>query len=367
VAALPETPYAHNSVLWRGELYSSNDGKVQKFDWKENVWHTNALPVSGNYQLYNLNGRLYVADLNSIQQITEDGRGTRLLGSIQRRPAITSLDSHGGLLNLVLFTDAHSNLCAAVHNKVYRWDGADWRELGGVLTSYQPSVFADGVLFMTDNWNIRPARISCFDTRSDSIETCLLPSAPPTRTYPLRAANSEEPPGPLWKIPAELRLPNLSAAYWESDLFLMTDHSEKQEIVAEERGIRKDGSLEVSHVIAGEKFLPQDGCNSALYCFSRGRTPAGKVLLKFDNPDGCPPMAGSGSDSRPLITGVGLTKGWMLFTPKFLFCGREALGDGPGNSEPAGFKPGVWVVPMDSIMPEIALLKQRQSSQDVSK
>ena len=74
---------------------------------------------------------------------------------------------------------------------------------------------------------------------------------------------------PLWKLPHELSLPNLSAALWQSDLFLMADHSEKQDIVAEEHGIRPDGTLEVSHVITGERFLMKDGYNSALFCFSR--------------------------------------------------------------------------------------------------
>jgi hypothetical protein len=70
------------------------------------------------------------------------------------------LDSQGALMNLVLFADAQNILCAAVHNKVFRWDGADWREIGAAPASFQPSVFEDGVLFLTDGWNMRPARIA---------------------------------------------------------------------------------------------------------------------------------------------------------------------------------------------------------------
>ena len=72
---------------------------------------------------YNLNGHLFIADYNSIQEITENGRGTKLLVSIQRQPPVTSLDSLGALNNLVLFTDAQNFVYAAVHNKVSRWDG----------------------------------------------------------------------------------------------------------------------------------------------------------------------------------------------------------------------------------------------------
>ena len=75
-------------------------------------------------------------------------------------------------------------------------------------------------------------------------------------------------------------------------------------------------------------------------------------------------MAGLGSNSQPFIPGIGITKSWMLFTPKVLLCGRERLGYNPGSpsgSEPAGFKPGIWVVPLDSILPEVTSLKQTQS------
>jgi hypothetical protein len=353
VAVLPDfytietgTRFLHHSTVWRGALYSSNNGKVQKFDSEGNTWRTTTLPVSGNCQLYNLGGKLYAADYDSIQQVSEDGRGTKLLASIQRRPAVTSLDSQGALMNLALFTDAQNILCAAVHNKVYRWDGADWREFGGAPASYEPSVFEGGILFLTDDWNMRPARISCLDLQSNSIEACLL------------SPGADASPKPLWKIPKELSLPNLSAAYWQSDLFLMADHSDKQDTVGEERGTRKDGSLEVIHIITGAKFLPKEGYDSALYCFSRGRAAAEKVRLKFESPEGCPPMAGLGSSSQPLIPMLGFTKGWMLFTPKFLLCGRERLGDIPFGSGVGDFKPGIWVVPLDSITAEVQSLKQ---------
>jgi hypothetical protein len=177
------------------------------------------------------------------------------------------------------------------------------------------------------------------------------------------SSNSSGGAKPLWKLPAELTLPKLSATLCQSDLFLMTDHSDKQDIVAEQRETGPDGSLEIIHVISGEKFLPKDGYDSALFCFSRGRAAAKKVLLKFDYSEGCPPMAGLGSNSQPLIPQIGITKSWMLFTSKFLLCGRERWGDLPGSSEPKGFKPGIWVVPLDSIMPAVKSLGQTQSDQ----
>jgi TolB-like protein len=366
IAALPESftePVSFSSrqsVLWRGDLYSSHTGKIRKYDFQKKIWELAGFSVDGG-SFYNLNGRLFIADYNSIQEITGNGRGTKLLASIQRQPPVTSLDSLGALKNLVLFTDAQNFVCAAVHNKVFRWDGTDWKEIGKAAASFPPSVFEDGVLFLTDGWNMRPARISCLDMGSTNVELCL--GQPDRQRINAPLPNSNGGAKPLWKLPAELSLPNLSATLWQTDLFLMTDHSEKQDIVAEERGTRPDGTLEVSHIITGEKFLPKDGYDSALFCFSRVRAAAEKIRLKFDDSEGCPPMAGLGSNSQPFIPQIGITKGWMLFTPKFLLCGRERLGDVPGSSEPAGFKPGIWVVPLDAIMPEITSLKQTQSVQ----
>jgi hypothetical protein len=358
VKALPDHPSSLNSTLWRGELYSCSDGKIQKFDWDKNTWHTNALPVSGDFQLYNLNDKFYIADINSIQQITEDSRGTKLLASTQRRPAVSSLDSQGGLMNLLLFTDAQSNLCAGVHNKVYRWVGTDWREIGEVPTSTRPSVFDGGILFMTDGRNAL-GQISCFDTRSGIIETCLFPASQrPGGRLP------DVLPKPLWKLPMELVPQQVSVAYCQSNLFLMADHSGKQDIVVEEHGSFPDGTFETNHIIVGQKILLKDGYNSALYCFSRGRAAAEKLLLKFDNHEGCPPMAGLGSNSIPWMTQIAATESWMLFTPEFLLCGRD---DVPGSSEPDHFKPGVWVVQMDSIMPKIVSLQQMQPDRKSSK
>ncbi len=345
--------------MWRGALYYNNYGNVQRLDWQGNIWRTNALPISIGCEFYNLNGRLYAANYDSIQQITEDARGTRLLASIQRRPAVTSLDSQGALRNLALFTDDQNILCAATHNKVYRWDDVDWREIGEAPASSQPLVFEDGVLFMTDGYN-SPGQISCFDTRNKIVETCLFPASQIPSLTPL----PDVLPKPLWKLPKELLSQPVSVAYWQSNLLMMSDHSEEHDIVAEEHGSLADGTLETNQIITGREFLPKDGYNSALYRFSRGRAAAGKVLLKFDNPEGCPPMAGVRSDSNPWMTQIVTSASWMIFTPKYLICARDAV---PGRSESDSFKLGVWVVPLDSIMPKFPSLKQAQSDQNSAK
>jgi TolB-like protein len=357
VAALPESfeePVgftSEQSVLWHGELYSSHTGKIRKYDFQKQTWESAGFAMDGGWQFHNLSGRLFITDYNSIQEVTENGRATKLLASIQRQPPVTSLDSQGALMNLVLFTDAQNFVCAAVHNKVFRWDGADWREIGTALASFQPSVFEGGVLFLTDGWNMRPARISCLDTGSTNVELCL--GQPDRQRINAPSPNSNDGAKPLWKLPAELSLPNLSAALWQSDLFLMADHSDKQDIVAEERGTRPDGTLEVSHVITGSKFASKDGYNVSLFCFSRDLPAAHKVRLKFEANDGCPPMAGI--EFRPGFTMPGTVdnRAWIQFTTNLLLFGQYVA--------PADFKPGIWVASLDLITVELSALKKMQS------
>jgi len=342
--------FSHHSTLWHGALLTSNNGKVQRFNWENKCWDDNALPVQGNCQLYALDGKLYVADNNSIQLITDGAHGTKLLASIQRQPPVSSLDSQGALINLALFTDTRKSLCAAVHNKIFRWDGGDWHEIGATLTSFTPTVGDEGVIFPTDGFNIKPASLSCFNIQSNTVESLLVKSTEQAAHggFIPRPAKVNSSPKPLWKLPAELSLPNMSAALWHSDLFLMADHSEPNKIFDQEQ-----------QVTVGCKYLPKDGYHAALYCFYRDLPAAGKVQLKFDVADGCPPMGGIGSYSFPIQLG-GAVRPWMLFTDNFLFCGREAGGGLPGNSEASGLKHGIWAIPMQPIKTELDVIKKRQ-------
>jgi hypothetical protein len=328
VAVLPDSfkePVNFTSqqgILWRGNLYSSHVGKIQKYDSLKQAWQPAGFAVEGG-QYHNLNGRLYRTDYNSIQEITENGRATKVLASIQRQPPVSSLDSLGALMNLALFTDTQKNLCAAVHNKIFRWDGTDWHEIGAASTSYMPAVFDEGVIFSTDGFNLKPARISRFGMQSNLVEICLsqIAKEPSRREYEPRRAGTNTAQNPLWKLPAELSLPNLSASLRQSDLYLMADHSEKK-----------------------------DGYNASLFCFSRDLSAALKVRLNFEASDAFP--AGIGFAPGIAMPGTVGNRGWMQFTTNLMLCGRYSV--------PEDFKPGLWVMPVSQLEPAIAAQKQMQ-------
>ncbi len=348
----PASFTAHEGFLWRGSLYSSHAGKIQRYDVHKQAWQPAGFGIEGG-QFWNLDGRLYRTDFNSIQEITENGRATKVLASIQRQPPVSSLDSQGALMHLALFLDAQKNLCAAAHNQLFRWDGNDWHEIGTAATSFTPAVFEDGVLFFTDGFNVKPARISGFNPRSNTVETCLVSNAhePVQLPYWPRRAAAEVVSKPLWKLPAELSLPNLSAACWQSDLFLMADHSEKKDVVDEQQ-----------HSIVGSEVIAKDGYNADLDCFTRDLPAAEKIRLRFDAAEASPPMFGIGSKTQPMIAESNPIRPWMLFTTHCIFCGREQSNAGmSGSSELTGFKPGIWAIPLDPIAAEVGALKKAQS------
>jgi hypothetical protein len=333
---------SQQSFLWRGNLYSSYAGKIQKYDSQKQAWQPTGFAVEGG-QFYNLDGQLYRTDYNSIQEITENGHATKLLASIQRQPPVSSLDSQGALINLALFVDAQKNLCAAVHHKIFRWDGHDWHEIAAAATSFTPAVFDEGVIFPTDGYNLRPARISGFNTRGNVVELYLVQTGPEAghRGYVPPTAIAGDLPKPLWELPAELSLPNFSATLWQSDLYVMADHSEQKEIENEQK-----------HLIVGTEFHPRDGYNASLFCFSRDLPAAHQVRLKFEASDGCPPTAGTEYKSGFAIPGAVGNQVWMQFTTNLLLCGCYAA--------PDNFKPGIWVASLDPIVSEANALKQMQ-------
>jgi Ca2+-binding EF-hand superfamily protein len=348
--------FYHRSTLWHGELFNCEGSQINKYDSANRQWQV--LPVSdgGKYELFNVNDRLFAANGNIIFEIMSDGKSTHILASTRRQPPASALDSEEWGTPTLFEGPGHS-LRVSTKNKIFTWTGDDWREVCAAPPSvFPPIISADDVLFQSDGWNVQPARISRLATKSSQVEFCLVKG---TRQV-INAAGTGPvaPQNPLWKLPPELSLPNLSAAVWQSSLYLMLDHSEISDIVNEQQ-----------HLLVGKKILPKGGYNAVLFCFSHEWSLPQKVFLKFDASAGCPPMAGFGSESRPIIPGIGLSEPWMLFTTNSLLCGRELPDRVGGDLDLPGFKAGIWMIPLAQLDPAIAAQKQillQQSAQAVA-
>ncbi len=114
---------------------------------------------------------------------------------------------------------------------------------------------------------------------------------------------------PKWKLPPELSLSALPTAINQSELFFLVEHSKVGNIVDEQqkRLVHK---------------LPKDGYQAKLLCFSDPDSSPQRVFLKFDAPDGCPPVTGEGPQTTRAMFPE-MPQAWMLFTTNLLFFGLE--------------------------------------------
>ncbi|HWY30026.1 MAG TPA: hypothetical protein VNX46_04695 [Candidatus Acidoferrum sp.] len=353
---MAQNNFYHRSALLHDELFTCDEKQIKQYDFQNQQWILLNISDGNNYELFALNGHLYAASQNTIFEITNGGKETRTLASKRRQPPLSALDTED-LGAPTLFEGPGHSLRVSTRNKIFTWTGDDWREICAAPPSvFPPSISADDVLFQSDGWNVQPARISRLATKSSQVEFCLVKGT--RRAINAFGTGPVAPPNPLWKLPPELSLPNLSAAVWQSSLYLMVDHSEASDIVNEQQ-----------HFIVGKQILPKDGYNAGLFCFSHDSPLPQKVFLTFDASAGCPPMAGFGSDPRPIIPGIGLAEPWMLFTTNSLLCGRELPDSPTGNSELAGYKAGIWMIPLAQLGSAIAAQKQillEQSAQAVA-
>jgi hypothetical protein len=241
----------------------------------------------------------------------------------------------------------------------------DWHEDYASPSLGTPELFDDEVVFRSvpDAFlgeRDKPSCLSWLTASAIQPDLCFI-SEPP-------AANNFTPPGftrpakiktpaakPLWTLPSDLALANVTVGLHESDLYLLADHSRVEEISNDQ------------HVLVQENILPQDGYHATLLCFSSNLPSPQKLFLKFDSTAGCPPVTGISPSSwqmRPAMPPA-----WMLFMANSLAIGLESPRNAVTPNEPADnhaghdYKPGVWMIPLDQIESAVAAQKQIQLEQ----
>jgi hypothetical protein len=352
---LPErNSYYHRTARLHGELFTCDGGQIRKYDFQNRQWHVLDISDGNNYELFAVNGRLYAADENAIFEIVDGGKATRMMASTRRRPPMSALDTET-LGTPTLFAGPHGSLRAGVGKKVFTWMDKDWREDPITLPApFSPEIFAEGILFhqVGDGFD-RATGVYFLATESSTPELWFRQEQPTPAyvspaNFPRPGANAPPPLEPLWKLPADLILARLPAAVRQADLYLLADHSTAQNIVDEQQ-----------HVIVGKKILPQDGYHAALLCYSRDLPEPQKLFLRFDAPEGCPPVTGNDSARGQMLPGKPPI--WLLFTPDYLLCGLEKPDNIlPGGSGRKGCANGIWLVPLAQIEAAVAEQKQIQ-------
>jgi Ca2+-binding EF-hand superfamily protein len=338
--------YHHTTLCW-GDVFTSNNGQIKKYDSAKRQWRI--LPVSdgSNYELFTVSNRLYAASQNIIFEIMPEGNATRILASNRRQPPASALDAED-LGTPVLFGGPDGSLRVATRSNIVTWSNEDWRTICPMPQAPMPPVISDdGVLFHATGWNA-PAGIWRLRKESDHVEFCLGKRA---RSAAIGSYSSDKNSKPMWTLPSEFSLPGLPAASSGSDLYLLADNAKTQDIVNEQQPL-----------IAGTKFLPQDGYDAELLCFATNCSTPQKIFLKFESEKASPPVT---DDKRSAEFVPQVSSAWLLFSTNYLFCGRETVDVlGGGNDSGGGqSQTGVWMIPLGQIDPEIARQRKIQLQQ----
>ena len=343
------------SVLFRGELFNSENRQIQKYDYSSRTWRV--LPVSdgANYELFAVNDHLYAANRELVFEILDGGKSTRILASARRQPAQSVLDGQD-LGSPTLISGANHSLRICTRGNVYVWSGDDWRmEFPAPKASLLPRVFEGGVLFRDTAANYpQPLSYSRLAAGATALETLLWQATePPTgmHAYPFDPAS--RPAKIRWNMPVEWNLARLPAALWRDGMYLLADHSEIQDELNGERELVK------------RKIIPKDGYHSRLLCFSPEYAEPQTVFLKFADGQGCPPVTGGDQVARQWTPGEPAV--WMSGNADSLFLGREKPPDAHGMSAQRvdfSYHPGIWLIPVREIDTRVeAQIKPLQEKQ----
>ena len=339
-----QTHLYHHTTLLHGELYSSDGGQIREYDFKQGLWRTLACSSGNNYELFAVNDRLYAANPDLIFEILNGGKSTRILASSRRQPPVSALDTQD-LGTPTLFAGPDNSLRVSTRDLIFTWTGGDWRrDAAAPSAMFSPEIFPEGILF----------RYASADSVGPNCLTRLLTGAAPelcigpqTRSAP----SNQGPTGslrPIWKLPPQMFLENLAAALSQSNLYLLAGHSEL------ERGANdQDGMMT-------EMAVAKDGYNAALFCYSPDLVRPQKVFLNFSASGGCPPLAGVDPSHHGFPTPP---PALLVFAGDNLLCAPECpVSRMPIGFQtlPAGFKAGIWMMPLSRLAPAIAAQKQEQ-------
>lgn len=354
-----QNPFYHHTALWRGNLFTSQGGKVTRYDSATKSWVELNLPGVGNCGLFVVGDRMFAATRELMVEVLDQGASMRILASTRRQPPVSVLDTESfagngfALGTPAFFGGTDANLRVVTAKKIFAWQGADWLGIAATPPIARPLWIAeDHVLFFGDGWNT-PAGIWRLTTGNTNAEYYLGQERAAGRS--LGQPPSSNTSKPIWEMPPGLMLAQLPATSRGNDLYLLVDHAKAQNIVNERE-----------HVIIGTRILPQDGYHAALLCFTRSHATPQKVYLKFDETGGVLPVSGNPNGSGRMSTD--LPEGWLCFAAGRLYMGRETSGISHTGARTGALpKVGVWVASPEQIDAEIVRQKKAQDDWQTQK
>ena len=343
----------HNRMaLFHGDVFSSENGPLQKFDFQKREWQNLEIPEQDGYELFTVAGHLFATDDNTILEITDGGQGTRILASTRRRPVKSALDSLDNLgspspfgggrpLPPELFSVSDHSIYANIGSKIFSWDGNDWHELSAPNLSQPPEIFKDAVIFRSipsyssDN----PANLWIWEKNRSAPELALSDKPKPhpgiinfrePGSFSSTHKSGDQAVRPLWKSPAGDYLTDLAATFYQTNLYFFVDH------------------CVVTNVLGDWTVAEKNGYHAQLVCLSRDVSEPITVPLKFDLNRGLPPLKSLGEKIEPWLTfDRSALATAMYFSHNTLFLSQRNT-------------PGIWAIPLSEI--ETAVTEQKKVS-----
>ena len=340
--------FYHHSVLLHGALFTCENGEIQKYDFGRQQWQVLEVSNGGNYALFAINDHLYATDGGMILELAEDGKSSHILASTRRRPPVTLLDTQN-LGIPTLFAGPNHSLWVGIQAKILAWTGQDWRVSATFAPgACPPEVFAEGVLFrQTGSGPDSVDSLSRLSTGDGSVSLCFREKSRASRSFARMASDSRRllypatNSSPHWKLPDGLALPQTPVALHHADVYLLTSHSEFQDITDDQ------------HVVVKEKVIAQNGYNNELWRYTDASPRPQRMCLKFADGEGCPPVL----DNKTTFEANSLPPVWMLFASNFLVFGSDQsdyAGLARSGRIGLGYPAGVWLLPMAQIEATLA-------------
>jgi len=334
--------------IFQGRFYFRDEDKIKQYDFPTRQWKTLDVRVQPNTGLDALDGHLYAVNRESIFEITDGGKGTRILASTRRRPAASALDSLDSLGSPVLFSRPNHSLGVVIGSKVFVWNGSDWTGLFSLdfpRSSPQAEALDDAVIFRFKSPDYS-AMLWFWDKSKPAPELSLYEKSKPPPYVTLGSKPAPPPAKAVWTSPGGDSLVSAPGTFWKSNLYFFVEHAKVIEVDPHLTAEEKSGEKPLGSMERGRRqwtITDKDGYHAKLVCLSRDCAEPIVVPLKFDLEHGQPPLYSLGARMAPPGSDAGPT--WIFFTSDTLYVGQpEAL--------------GIWAIPVSEV--EAAVAAQRQ-------
>jgi hypothetical protein len=322
-------------------------GRALRYDFHNPGWKDLNLEQIGVFQpraIVSVDARLYALSSESIIELAEDGKSTRVLAGTRRRPAVSRLDNLDSLASAILLSGPHHGLWVVLGTTVYEWDGKDWNERGVVPSSpYAPPVepCEETLLFRSRDGH-GAGSIWLWDKRQPSPELVVYEksSHPPDLMLMQRLA---PPPKSVWTLPGRDSLATAPVTFYRSNLYFFV---ESAALVATNppRPPSGDPPSFPRDLRARQWTITEtNGFHAKLICFSRDCPEPIVIPLKFDLTRGQPPLQILAHRIDDVFFGTLPT--WMHFENQTLYLGQADT-------------PGLWAIPVSELEAAIAGQKQ---------